>query len=346
MQSKVALVTGATNGIGEAIAEALAKQGANVLIVGRNEEKCAETTERLKKSTSNSNLTYYVADLSVQREVRRLASELEQTIKRLDVLVNNAGAWFTERKLSADGIEMTWALNHLGYFLLTHELTDLLKRTAAEQGEARIINQASSAHHEGVMHWDDLEFDRSWATEAKGSVGAGWGAYAQSKLANVLHAFALARRLEGTGVVANAVHPGVVVTGFTQNNGLLYKVAAPVRRLLNRNTPQDGAAPAVYLASAPEAAAVTGVYYGPPRQKEEVNPVANDGDAQERLWRVSLDYAVLRRSPDGSDLTKPRHARDRQNALAPPSAGLALSTPRHAQARRPLRGTRAELRRR
>ena len=290
MQGKTVVVTGATNGIGEAIAEGLASKGANLVIVSRSEVKCAETAKRITEKTGNPNITYYAADLSVQQEVRSLANKLNENLSRLDVLVNNAGAWFTERKLSADGIEMTWALNHLNYFLLTQELTDLLKRTADEFGEARVINQASSSHHEGAVHWDDLEFKTGWDIKGKGSIGPGWGVYSQSKLANVMHAFALARRFEGTGVVANAVHPGVVVTGFAANNGLFYKLMAPVRRLYNRSTPEDGAAPTIYLASAPEAATITGTYYGPLHEREEVNPVANDVKVQERLWKVSLDY--------------------------------------------------------
>ncbi len=289
MQGKTVVITGATNGIGQAIAAGLAELGATLIIIGRSEAKCSETAQHLTREAEHANVSYYVADLSVQGEVRRLADALKRDLSRLDILINNAGAWFAERKLSADGIEMTWALNHLNYFLLTHELTDLLKQTAAEYGEARIINQASMSHLEGEMYWDDLEFEAGWNTDGKGSVGPGWGVYSQSKLANVMHAFALARRLEGTGVVANAVHPGVVVTGFSQNNGLLYKVVAPFRRMFNQSTPKDGAAPAVYLASAPEAASITGAYYGPPHQREEVNPVANDVDAQERLWNLSLE---------------------------------------------------------
>lgn len=290
MQGKTVVVTGATNGIGEAIAEDLASKGANLVIVSRNEAKCAETAKRITEKTGNSSIVYYAADLSVQREVRGLADKLNENLLRLDVLINNAGAWFAERKLSSDGIEMTWALNHLNYFLLTHKLTDLLKRTADEFGEAGVIDQASSSHLEGKIHWDDLEFTTGWDTKGKGSVGPGWGVYSQSKLANVMHAFALARRFEGTGVVANAVHPGVVVTGFSQNNGLLYRVVAPFRRMFNQSPPERGAAPAVYLASAPEAASITGAYYGPPHQREEVNPIANDVNAQERLWNVSLNY--------------------------------------------------------
>lgn len=293
MQGKTVLVTGATSGLGEVVAEALAGEGADLILVSRSESKCAETAARLRRETGNPKVRFYAADLSVQAEVRRLTDALKRDLSRLDVLVNNAGAWFAERKESADGVEMTWALNHLSYFLLTQELLGLLRRTAAEHGEGRVINQASSAHHEGRMHWEDLEFRRSWATEGRGGTGQGWGVYSQSKLANVMHAFALARRLAGTGVVANAVHPGTVVTGFSTNNGLVYRLAAPVRRLFNRTTPQEGAAPAVYLASAPEAGAVTGAYYGPPHKREAVNPVAEDVAAQERLWAVSLEQVGL-----------------------------------------------------
>lgn len=288
MQGKTVVVTGATNGLGEAIAEDLAKQGADLVIVSRSEAKCAGTAARIRKGTGNPNVRFYAADLSAQAEVRRLTDKLNGDLNRLDVLVNNAGAWFTKRKEGADGLEMTWALNHLSYFLLTYGLTDLLERTAAEYGHARVINQSSGAHHEGRMHWDNLEFKGTWAKAGRGSVGPGWAVYSQSKLVNVMHAFALARRLEGTGVVVNAVHPGVVVTGLSTNNGPLYRLAAPVRRLFNRATPRDGAAPAVYLASAPEAGTVTGAYYGPPCQREDVNPIAQDAEAQDRLWNVSL----------------------------------------------------------
>ena len=293
MKNKTVLVTGATSGIGEATAEALAQQGAETIIVSRSEQKCAATAERLRRDTGNPNVRFYAADLAVQDDLRKLVDTLNRDLPRLDVLINNAGAWFNTRQTSVDGIEMTWALNHLGYFGLTHGLLDLMKRTAAERGEARIINQSSMAHHEGSMHWDDLQFAQSWDTAGKGSVGPGWGAYAQSKLANVLHAFALARRLDGTGVVANAVHPGVVVTGFTQNNGLLYKVVAPVRRLFNRTSTADGAAPAIHLATAPEAAAISGAYYGPPHEREEVNPAADSIEAQEKLWGISLSQTAL-----------------------------------------------------
>lgn len=294
MQGKTVVVTGATNGIGKAIAQNLAGKGANVVVVSRNAAKCATIVDEIKAETGNPNLDYYMTDMSSQQDVQRLIEQLNNDLNRLDVLINNAGAWFTDRKLSVDGVEMTWALNHLGHFMLTDGVLNLMQQTAAKYGDARIINQSSVAHLGGDMHWDNLEFEGNWDTDGKGSAESGangwsgWAVYSQSKLANVLHAFALARRLEGTGVVANAVHPGVVVTGFAANNGLMYKLAAPVRRLFNRNTPEDGAAPAIYLASAPEAVNISGEYYGPPHKREEVNPLAHDVKVQDKLWDVSM----------------------------------------------------------
>lgn len=287
MNKRTILITGATNGLGAAMASDLAHTDASIIIVSRSESKCAAMAEQLRGL--NADVRYYAADLSSQAEVRSLTEKLNDDLARLDVLINNAGAWFSTRQLSVDGIEMTWALNHLNYFLLTNGLLDLLKRTAVTYGEARIVNQASSAHQEGKIHWDNLQFDGNWDTDGKGSTGSGWGVYCQSKLANVMHAFALTRRLEGTGVVANVIHPGVVVTGFSQNNGLMYKVAAPIRRLFNRASASDGAAPAVYLATAPEAATITGAYFGPPQQREDANPLALDEAAQERLWKASME---------------------------------------------------------
>ena len=293
LKNKTVLVTGATNGLGKTIAEEIAKKGAEVIIVSRNQDKCVATVNHIQQLTGNPNIRYYAADLSVQSDVRNLVRKLTNDLQRLDVLINNAGAWFSKRQLSADGFELTWALNHLSYFLLTHGLLDLLKHTATEYGNARIINQSSLAHHEGAIHWDNLQFEDSWETDGKGSVGPGWAVYSQSKLANVLHAFTVARKLEGTGVVANAVHPSVVVTGFSANNGLIYKLVTPIRRLFNRTTPQRGVAPAVYLATVPEAATISGAYYGPLHKQETVNPIANDIVSQDRLWQVSLEQVGL-----------------------------------------------------
>lgn len=287
MQGKTVIITGATSGMGRAISEILAEQGADIVLVGRDDRKCRQTLQRLRRTSAGGEHRVYTADLSNQAELKRLAAELTRDLTRLDVLINNAGAWFTQRQLSADGIEMTWALNHMAYFLLTNALLDLLTDTAAAHGEARIVNQASMAHQNADINWNDPGFETSWDTRGKGALGPGWAVYAQSKLANVIHAMTLARRLEGSGVTAHAVHPGVVVTGFSQNNGWLYRLAAPIRRLGNRKTPRDGAQPAVYAAGAPDLQGISGRYFGPPHQQENPNPMALDAATQDRLWQLS-----------------------------------------------------------
>ena len=295
MKNKTVLITGATNGIGKAIAENLAEnlasQGAELIIIGRNENKTKQVAKALQTKTQT--VHYYVADLSSQEHVRTVSKQIKQDFKKLDVLINNAGAWFTTYQVSQDGIEMTWALNHLNYFLLTNKLMPLLQYAAETTGEARIINQSSSAHLEGQLHWDNLEFKGNWKEAGTGITGKGWAVYCQSKLANVLHAFTLARQLEGTGIVANAIHPGVVVTGFSQNNGGIYKLAAPIRKLFNNTGADVGAAPAIYLASADEARSISGTYFGPPQQQEAVNPLANDSAVQSRLWDISAAQVGL-----------------------------------------------------
>ena len=278
LENKTIIVTGATNGLGEAAALAFAHEGAEVIVISRSETRCKATVDRIKQETGNDSIRYYAADLSVQSQVRAVSAKVREDYQQIDVLLNNAGAWFHERQENADGIEMTWTLNHLNYFLLTHELLDLVKAAAKEKGEARIISMSSSAHIRGKIQWDDLEF--------KSDYGIGFGAYSQSKLANVLFTFGLARRLKDTAVVSNAVHPGVVMTGFTKNKGFI-SLFNPIFKLLVRNKPKDGAMPGIYLSSSPEGKSINAKYYGPPHVEESVNPIAHDEDAQDRLWQLS-----------------------------------------------------------
>ncbi|MDQ3829839.1 MAG: SDR family NAD(P)-dependent oxidoreductase, partial [Candidatus Tectomicrobia bacterium] len=205
MHGKVCVVTGATSGIGLVTAEALARQGATLIVVGRNSARGAATVSRIQQETGNSAVELMVADLSAQAQVRQLASAIQQRFARLDVLVNNAGALFSQRQLSQDGIEMTFALNHLAYFLLTNLLLDSLKASTS----ARIVNVSSEAHRRARLDFADLQGQQRYS---------GWRAYARSKLANILFTYELARRLEGTGIVANALHPGFVATNFGRNN--------------------------------------------------------------------------------------------------------------------------------
>lgn len=283
MQGKVCIVTGATAGIGEVTALELARQGATVVVIGRNQAKCQATTARIRAETGNPQVDYLVADLSSQASVRAVAESFRQKYDRLDVLVNNAGVFFARRQESADGIEMTWALNHLGYFLLTELLRDLLVASAP----ARVVNVSSGAHAGGTIRFDDLEGKVKYS---------GWGAYAQSKLANILFTAELARQLEGTGVTANSLHPGFVASNFAMNNmqgGM--RILRPVFRLVQKVaaiSPEKGAETSVFLASSPMLEGVTGRYFV---KSQLVTPskAAQDMTAARRLWEVSEQMTGL-----------------------------------------------------
>jgi retinol dehydrogenase-12 len=271
MQGKLCLVTGATFGIGKETALGLSRLGALVVIVGRDEAKTHATAKEIAIATGGD-VYFLIGDLSSQAEVRRLAAEFRKRFGRLDVLVNNAGGIFTERQLTVDGIERTWALNHLAYFVLTLELLDLL-----EASRGRIVNVSSNMHKAGHIDFDDLQADKGYSAMRR---------YGESKLANVLFTNALARRLAGTGVTVNSVHPGAVATGFGRNNPGLFaaaiKIAAPFML-----TPAKGARTSIYLASSPEVAGVTGKYFAKCKPARE-NRDALDEKLQERLWAISV----------------------------------------------------------
>lgn len=274
MQNKVVMVTGATNGIGLATARGLASMGATVIGVGRNAEKCADVAKNIASTTGNSHVEFLVADLSVQSQMRKLAETFKQKYNRLDVLVNNAGGYFARREESSDGIEMTWAFNHLNYFLLTDLLLDVLKHSAP----ARIINVSSGAHTRvKQINFDDVEFKKSFS---------GWTVYGHSKLANVMFTYELARRLEGTRVTANALHPGFVATGFGHNNGGLVRTGINLVQKIVAKRPEQGAETSIYLASSPEVEGVTGKYFS---DKKEIKSSAAsyDVNAARRLWELS-----------------------------------------------------------
>ncbi len=278
MEGKVCLITGATSGIGAETARVLAKMGATIAIVGRSPSKCADTADRIKTETGNSKVDYLIADLSSLNEIRRLAKEFRTRYARLDVLINNAGGLFLKRQTTVDGLELTFALNHLAYFLLTNLLLDALKANAP----SRIVNVSSLAHVGARIDFANLHFQ-------------GWQGYKRSKLANLMFTYELAGRLEGTGVTVNALHPGLVASNFGMNNGRVYRAVRPLISLFSISN-EKGARTSIYLASSPEVERVSGKYFVrcmPVRSSE----ASYDHAAAARLWQVSASLTGMSGDP-------------------------------------------------
>ena len=237
MEGKTCLITGATSGIGLVAAGALARQGARVLLVGRNQAKCDAATAQIKAETGNRQVESFLADLSSQQQVRELARRFRDQNSRLDVLVNNAGGMWMQRQLNADGLEITFAVNHLAYFLLTQLLLDTLQASAP----ARIVNVSSEAHQRATIDFDELTGERRYGA---------WTQYCRSKLMNLLFTYELNRRIDGSGITVNALHPGWVATGFASNNGWRGRAIQLAARWFAL-TPEQGARTIIYLASSP-----------------------------------------------------------------------------------------------
>ncbi|MCX6066564.1 MAG: SDR family oxidoreductase [Chloroflexi bacterium] len=274
MQGKTVLISGATSGIGFIAARELARMGAQTVLVSRNPEKCAASAKQISQETGNQQVDFIAADLSTHAGVQKAANEFTKQHARLDVLLNNAGAMFMSRKLSSDGIEMTLATNHFNYFQLTTLLLDALKAS----DHARVVNVSSDAHRGSKINFDDIQLAKSYS---------GFGAYAQSKLANVLFTYELARKLEGTNVTANALHPGFVNTGFGKNNGGLMKFALGLLKPMQRKV-EDGASTSVFLASSPAVQGVTGKYFTDSKEVES-DPATYDQSAAAKLWNLTLE---------------------------------------------------------
>lgn len=275
MAGKVCMVTGANSGIGKVTASALAGMGATVVMVCRSRERGEAARQEVVAESGNERVELLLADLSSMASTRAMVEAFKSRHDRLHVLVNNAGALFGKYEESVDGLEMTFALNHMGYFLTSVLLLDVLKASAP----ARIINVSSDAHRAGKVDFDDLQNRKKYGA---------FPVYAESKLENVLFTKELARRLEGTGVTVNALHPGFVRTNFGNNttgNG----IAGLVLRLLAKFmaiTPEQGAETTIYLASSPEVEGVTGEYFDK-KKAVKPSPQGNDEAAAQRLWAES-----------------------------------------------------------
>jgi NAD(P)-dependent dehydrogenase (short-subunit alcohol dehydrogenase family) len=280
MRGRICLITGATSGIGLVTARELAARGATVAIVGRNETKTRATVEAIRQQTGNAEVDYLLADLSSQAAVRGVADTFQRRYGALHVLVNDAGVMLWRREEAANGLEMTFAVNHLAPFLLTNLLLDTLHASAP----ARVVTVASDAHMGASIPFDDLQHTQGRYQWLK--------VYGQTKLANIMFTYALARRLAGSGVTANALHPGVVATHiYRSTNGLfnsMTKAVMPIFAL----SPEKGAETSVYLASSPEVATVSGQYFYKCKPKRS-SQASYDVAAQERLWQVSEQLTGL-----------------------------------------------------
>ena len=293
MEGKTCLITGASDGIGYIAARELARQGATVVAVGRNVIKTDDAVNRIIAETGNRNVRYLMADLSSQEDIRRLARDFRQQFRSLDVLLNNAGAIFLSNRRSVDGLEMTFALNHMSYFLLTVLTVELMRDSAP----ARIINVSSSSHFSpGRFVLEDLPKPGTASSPLHFVTrGRGYRAYGRSKLCNLLFTYELARRLEGTGVTVNALHPGLVRTNIARNNGLLGRV---VNFFIGARgmSAEQGADTLVYLASSPEVEGVTGKFFVN-RRPVPSSPLSYDTELAAGLWELS--ERLLRLSESG-----------------------------------------------
>ncbi len=283
LAGKTCLVTGATSGIGQETALALARRGAQVVIAGRDPARAEAARSDIVARSGRDDVEVLLADLSSLAGVEQLASEFRKRHEALHVLVNNAGLVNLKRQVNADGFELTFAVNHLAYFVLTLRLLDILKASAP----ARVVSVSSEGHRFGPLDFDDLQSERAYQGI---TYLAAMRVYGRSKLANLLFSNELARRLDGTGVTSNALHPGAVSTRLGQNNAsgkLLTNLLKPFFK-----TPEQGAATSVHVATAPELANVSGEYFMNERLAK-ASAAARDAQSARRLWDVSLELTGL-----------------------------------------------------
>ena len=276
MQGKTVVVTGATSGIGEVAADRLAQKGARIVFIARDRERGQETLRHLRAIAGHDNHAVHYADLMKLSEQKRVAAEIAASEPQIDVLINNAGALFNSRQVTEDGLEKTFALNHMSYFTVTNVLLDKLKATPG----ARIVSTSSDAHKGAKLNFDDLQSEKSYS---------GFGVYGRSKLMNILFTRELARRLAGTGVTANCLHPGFVGTRFGDQSGGVLSFLVKIAKNFAL-TPEQGAQTIIYLGSSPEVEGKSGGYYFKSKLATPTKEAQNDADAK-RLWDVSAKIA-------------------------------------------------------
>jgi NAD(P)-dependent dehydrogenase (short-subunit alcohol dehydrogenase family) len=280
MQGKLCVITGATSGIGLVAAERLAAMGARLLLVARDKARGEAAFARIQAKAPGAALRIVYGDLSRLSEMNRLGNEIVAMEPRIDVLINNAGAMFAERGVTPDGLERTFAINHMAYFVLSNRL----KPSLVAASGARIVNTASAAHHRARdgLDFDDLQAERNYHY---------FTVYGRSKLANILFTRELARRLDGSGITANCLHPGFVSTRFGDNNSGIFRLGIGIAKLF-AITPEKGAETIVYLASSPDVAGITGEYFAECRPAR-TSTAAQDDNAARRLWEESARIAKL-----------------------------------------------------
>jgi len=276
MQGKTVIITGATSGIGEVAAVRLAEKGARIVFTARDKARADDTMAALKKANPAADHALHMADLSRLSEMKRVGAILAQE-PRIDVLINNAGALFNKRRETEDGLEMTFALNHMAYFVITNLLLPKLR------SGARIVTVASNAHRGARLDFDDLQVRRGYV---------GFPVYSKSKLCNILFNRELARRIAGSGVTANCLHPGFVATRFGDDSGGLMRTVLKVAKPIGAISPEEGAQTIIYLASSPQVNNVSGEYFYECKPATPTAEARNDGDAK-RLWEISATIAGL-----------------------------------------------------
>ncbi|HVU19710.1 MAG TPA: SDR family oxidoreductase [Rhizomicrobium sp.] len=277
MAAKTIVVTGGTSGIGEVAAVELATQGARIVLIARDPERAGITLSKLRNANPAAQHVSHLADLSRIAEMKRVSREIAQAEPEIDVLINNAGALFGKRQVTEDGLEMTFAVNHMAYFVVTNELLPNLK------SGARIVSTASDAHQGAKLDFSDLQSEKKYS---------GFSVYGRSKLCNILFNRELARRIDGTGVTANCLHPGFVATRFGDNSGGMFQTIIKLGKPVGAISPEKGAETIVYLASSPEVEGKSGGYYYKKKIATPTREAQNDADAR-RLWDVSAKLAGM-----------------------------------------------------